>query len=170
MTPEQIIRRVEFQSPMAHDGFSVRLHARKKLLFEGTHNRFHGTPFLFVLFTKITGEVPSSVHFREEHAWGDLRIDVVRTEPELEVRLHYHHMHWFSLTCGRVYYASMDDTPDELERVVDRCYALHDDYDYAGRFKVPGPLDADSIDRLITSDKRYQEQLAHRLARVSKGE
>lgn len=162
MTPEQIIARIEFLSPTAWDGFRVRMYKGRKLLLQGTHDEIYDKAHLFVLFTKITGHLPFDDDDRERYTGGEICIDLVQKHPELELRLHYARDRVIPVTCGRIYFASTVRTPDTVEEIVDLCFALHDDYDYARYFKVPGPLDAAEIDRLIARDEDHLARLARR--------
>lgn len=49
--------------------------------------------------------------------------------------------------------------PPDLREVVDRCYALYDDYDYAHYFGLEGELSPAEIHRRILADADYQRRL-----------
>jgi hypothetical protein len=160
MTPIQILARIHFLSPTAWDGFRVRMRKGRKLLLQGTQDCIYDNAHLFVLFTKIEGALPFDADDRADYSRHDLRIDLLEERPKLQLVLHYTHDRVIPLTCGRIYFASAVREPETLKEIVDRCYALHDDYDYGAHFGVRGPLGVEEIDRLIRADPRFVERAA----------
>lgn len=160
MTPAQILNRIHFLSPTAWDGFRVRMAKGRKLLLQGTHDLVYDRAHLFVLFTKIVGPSPfdgfdedDRTHYTRE----DLRLELLETAPNLKLLLRYTQDRTIALTCGRIYFASAVREPPTLQEIVDRCYALRDEYDYAAYFGVEGPLDAEEIDRRIRAEVRPRD-------------
>ncbi|MFO0615953.1 MAG: hypothetical protein U0414_25380 [Polyangiaceae bacterium] len=168
MTPQQIVDRIQFLSRTAWDGWRVRMHKGRKLLLQGTHDAIYDDASVFALFTKITGNLPFDEHDAADYTRHDIGIDIVKTEPDLELLLYYDRSFDLGsvvpITCGRVYYACVSPEPETLTEIVDACYALRDEYDYPYYFKVPGPLAEAEIDRLIATDPHHQDLLARQRA------
>jgi hypothetical protein len=160
MKPHEIITRIHFLSPVAWDGFRVELHKGRKLLLKGTQDLIYDQGVLFVLFTKIQEKLPFEEDDKEDYTRENMRIEVLESEPDLTLRLHYTRDRTMVFTCGRIYYAAMRAEPKDLAEVVDRCYALYDDYDYAHYFGVDTKLDAAEIHRLILGDEEYSKRMA----------